>query len=89
MAKGALRTKGPGRPKGSLNKITKDLREMMLSSLGKVGGEDYLCKLAKENPQTYGALLGKCMPQAHTISGDPSNPLVSEIRVTLVEAKQP
>lgn len=35
-------TPGPGRPKGSQNKVTADVKAMVLEALGKAGGADYL-----------------------------------------------
>ena len=53
---------GAGRPKGSPNKITANLKQMILSSLDRVGGEEYLAKLAIENSSAYAGLLGKILP---------------------------
>ena len=55
---------GPGRPKGSKNKLTSDLREMVLRALYKAGGADYLLEQAKQpNPSAFLALVGKCLPK--------------------------
>ena len=51
-----------GRPKGSLNKENKALREMILGALDKCGGEEYLARQAEENPGPFMALLGKVLP---------------------------
>ena len=53
---------GPGRPKGSKNKTSAALREQILAALDKVGGVDYLAKLAIENSSAYASLLGKVLP---------------------------
>ena len=53
---------GAGRPKGSQNKIPLVLKDMILRSLDRVGGELYLEKLAIENSSAYAALLGKVLP---------------------------
>src|SRR5262249_61503380 len=42
-----------GRPKGSLNKTTMALKDMILRSLDRVGGEEYLARLAIENSSAY------------------------------------
>lgn len=55
--------KGPGRPKGSANKITKDIREAINEAFHKAGGVDYLIKVAAESPQVFCGLLGKVIPQ--------------------------
>jgi len=54
---------GKGRPKGSLNKTTKALKDIVLGSLAKAGGMAYLARQAVENPQAYLQLLGKVLPQ--------------------------
>ena len=53
---------GPGRPKGSLNKTTLQLREMILLALDKLGGPDYLVALGRENSSAYASLLSKVLP---------------------------
>ena len=66
---------GPGRPKGSKNELTVALREMILNSLDRVGGESYLMKLAVENSSAYASLLGKVLPstiQAADFNGGPA-----------------
>lgn len=56
-------TPGPGRPKGEPNKLTADLRAMILGALDKAGGEDYLVTQAEESPASFLALVGKCLPK--------------------------
>jgi hypothetical protein len=53
---------GAGRPRGSKNKISLALKEMILNSLDRVGGEEYLARLAIENSSAYASLLGKVLP---------------------------
>lgn len=53
---------GKGRPKGARNKVTKNLREMVLGALDDVGGQDYLAEQAQTNPVAFMALLGKVLP---------------------------
>lgn len=55
---------GKGRPKGSLNKTSKALKDMILGALGAAGGEDYLLRCA-EDPKLAAAfltLVGKVLP---------------------------
>lgn len=61
MAKGK---KSGGRPKGSLNKDTIQLKEMILNALDKAGGVDYLVGQAKENPTAFLTLVGKVLPMS-------------------------
>jgi hypothetical protein len=53
---------GAGRPPGSKNKTTLALREAILSALDKVGGEEYLARLAVENSSAFISLLSKILP---------------------------
>lgn len=57
-------TPGPGRPKGGHNKITGEVRDMVLAALNQVGGVEYLAKHAQETPAAFLALVGKLMPKA-------------------------
>lgn len=54
---------GMGRPKGAVNKNTKALKDMILGALDQAGGQDYLVKQAKINPQAFMGLIGKVLPQ--------------------------
>lgn len=57
--------RGPGRPKGSENKLTADIRNMVDTALTSLGGAAYLVKVAKD-PRTAAAflgLVGKCLPK--------------------------
>ena len=59
---------GPGRPRGSRNKATKALKDAILSAFDEVGGSDYLATIAREDPRTFCALLGKVIPL--TVKGE-------------------
>jgi hypothetical protein len=51
-----------GRKKGTPNQTTKTLREAIEASFDKVGGAEYLAKMAIEQPSAYMTLLGKILP---------------------------
>jgi hypothetical protein len=75
---------GPGRPKGTPNKVTKELKEMILQALDNAGGVEYLERKAND-PRTASAfltLVGKVLPM--TIVGDKENPLAVVGRIELV-----
>lgn len=72
MAGGGKRV-GAGRPKGSLDKHNKELREMILAALDKRGGVAYLADKAESHPQAFMSLLGRVLPM--TVAGDPEAPL--------------
>jgi hypothetical protein len=51
-----------GRSKGTPNKLTGDLRAMILGALDAAGGEKYLTRQADQSPAAFMALLGKVLP---------------------------
>src|SRR5215471_963447 len=59
--------RGRGRQKGTPNKATINLREAIVESLEVVGGVKYLVKMATTAPTAYAGLLGRIIPQQHTI----------------------
>lgn len=66
-----------GRPKGVPNKLTADLRAMILAALDRAGGENYLYEQALENPKAFLALLSRVLPM--TVAGDSNAPLTIKI----------
>ena len=67
-------TPGPGRKKGIPNKITSDLRAMILGALDDAGGQKYLAQQATANPAAFLTLVGKVLPKE--ITGANGTPLV-------------
>lgn len=58
-------TPGPGRPKGSVNKTTAALKDMILQALDGAdpeGSVEYLKKQATANPTAFLSLVGKVLP---------------------------
>ncbi len=53
---------GAGRKRGVPNKLTAHVREAVENAFSALGGEDYLVKVAKEDPRTFCTLLGKILP---------------------------
>ncbi len=64
---------GKGRPKGTPNKTTKQVKEMILAALDTAGGIDYLVRQSEENPTAFMTLVGKVLPLQ--LSGDEENPV--------------
>jgi hypothetical protein len=62
QTKSNLKGPGPGRPKGSLDKGNRLIREMIADALDKVGGTAYLVTQAKTNPKAFLQLIGKVLP---------------------------
>lgn len=59
---------GQGRPKGATNKVTQELKDMILAALDQAGGVDYLYQQALESPGPFLSLIGKVLPT--TIKGE-------------------
>ena len=75
-----LTTRGRGRPKGSLNKVPAQAREMILAALEQAGGVAYLVECAND-PRTraaFLALVGKTLPLKADVQGGLSITIVSE-----------
>ena len=53
---------GPGRPKGSPNKLNGSMKEMIMEAFEKAGGAEWLARQADENPVAFMGLLGKLIP---------------------------
>lgn len=77
---------GKGRPKGSPNKLTSDVKRAILEAAEAAGGRGgmvgYLTLQASENPAAFMTLLGKVLPL--TVSGDAENPISVVTRIELV-----
>jgi len=70
--RGSKALAGAGRPPGSLNKTTTQLREAILGALEAAGGKEgsvgYLRRLAIENSSAFASLLGKVLPSTLAVS---------------------
>lgn len=58
---GGRRT-GAGRKKGVPNRITADIKAMVLGALDRAGGEEYMLEQARNNPNAFLTLVGKVLP---------------------------
>ncbi len=68
---------GSGRPKGSLDKGNRLIRDMIASALDRVGGVDYLARIAESHPQAFASLVGKMMPLQ--VTGSDGRTLAQEL----------
>ena len=53
---------GPGRPKGSQNRLTIQVKEAILQAFDALGGVDYLVEVGRSEPRAFLVLLGKILP---------------------------
>lgn len=81
---------GPGRPKGSTNKATAQLKEMILGALDEAGGVEYLTERARD-PRTASAfltLVGKVLPMTVQGTGANGEHVFRKIIVEVVQAQK-
>jgi hypothetical protein len=76
--------RGKGRPKGAPNKVTADLRAMVLGALDDAGGQKYLATQAATNPSAFLSLVGRCLPKEITGPGG-KDLFPTKIKIELVE----
>lgn len=62
--KGDPKTPGSGRKKGHANKITTQVRDMVMRAIEFKGGVEYFIWAAENEPRSFLALAAKCIPQA-------------------------
>lgn len=85
MAEGFKVHNSKGRPKGSKNRVTADIRKMIDESLDMAGGAKYLAEQANLNPQAYLSLIGKALPRDYNLGGQEDNPIVHRIEQVIVD----
>ena len=68
---GTGKAKTGGRKKGTPNKNTKLIKDMVAEALDRAGGVQYLVGVAEENPSAFCTLLGKVLP-LNVVSDDGS-----------------
>lgn len=87
MANAGSFVKGQKRPKQGQrgpNKVTADLRAMILAALDTAGGETYLANQATESPAAFLSLVGRCLPKDVNLTAKVSlADLVREARAQL------
>lgn len=86
-----LTNAGKGRKKGVPNKVTGQLKDMILQALNEAdprGAVEYLKGQATENPTAFLTLVGKVLPLQ--IAGDKDNPVhtVSEHRIDMASLSE-
>lgn len=71
---------GPGRPKGSINKLTAKTKEALTLAFDGIGGVPALQKWALANRSEFYKLWGKMVP--HEVSGEGGGPVEIIVRHT-------
>lgn len=71
---------GAGRPKGSLDKGNRLIREMIVEALERAGGVEYLAQMAQTAPGPFLSLIGKVMPVQ--LTGEDGGAVKHSITVT-------
>lgn len=80
----AVGRKTGGRVKGTPNKVTASLKDMILQALDQQGGADYLYRQADENPAAFMTLVGKVLPMQ--VTGAEGGPIAfQEVRRVIVD----
>lgn len=79
------RLDGVGRAKGTPNKNTKALKDMILQALDKAGGVDYLATQAMKNPKAFLALVGRVLPLQVNGPGEGGALLIQRVTRTIVD----
>lgn len=78
------RAKTGGRVKGTPNKLTGALKDMILSALDTAGGVNYLVAQAHDNPSAFMTLVGKVLPLQ--VGGDPDGiPMTTRIENVIID----
>ena len=72
-----------GRRKGTPNKMSRDLREMILGALNDAGGQAYLVRQALENPSAFLPLVKGCLPKQ--IAADITTQVEAQDRRAIIE----
>ena len=79
----ATRVKTGGRTKGTPNKSTAAIKEMLLASLDQAGGQSYFLRQAEENPTAFMSLISKIIPSEvkKEITGADGGPIKHSVKV--------
>ncbi len=77
-----------GRRKGTPNKTTALIKDMIIEALDNSGGVEYLMKVAEENPAVFCTLLGKVIPLNHTADDSSMFLPPTEIRIVGVSSAE-
>jgi hypothetical protein len=81
--KGAPKTPGSGRKKGTANKLTVTFKQAVLMTFNNIGGVVHFTEWAKANPSEFYKIAARLIPAE--IAGSRTKPLVVEHRTVRSE----
>jgi hypothetical protein len=73
-----------GRPVGSGNKDSQQIRVMLRQALEAKGGSAYFIQQADENPNAFMGLVAKLIPSEINHGGQEDNPINHSVEVSIV-----
>ena len=78
---------GPGRPKGSPNKVTKAAKEAIAEAAEQLGGVNRITEWAKEDAKNESAFWTTIYPKLIPVQvgGDPNNPIRNRVELVIVD----
>jgi hypothetical protein len=79
------RLDGVGRAKGTPNKNTKAIKDMIVKALHEAGGVAYLVDQAKKNPKAFLMLVGRVLPLDVRGPGEDGALLIQRVTRTIVD----
>ena len=83
---GAAGGRKGGRPKGVPNKITAQVKDMVLHALARKGGVAYLSRQAEESPVAFLSLVRALLPIQQELSGKDGAPMTGTVIFQVVAA---
>jgi hypothetical protein len=88
VPKSAVKRQPPGGSrKGIPNKVTREVKEMILEALDNAGGVQYLTEQATENPKAFLSLLGRVMPLQVNGAGENGEHIIQQVVRKIVDPK--
>lgn len=70
---------GPGRPKGSPNKLTASIRSAIVEAFDQLGGVPSLVTWGQENPTDFYSLWGRLAPKDVEVGGPDGGALIIKV----------